>query len=82
MTEREPAGTTRLENGAIRYDCCGNTGLTPDIVHGEDEDGRLVKEQYFCPHCGAYQGEREINPASLERPWGDPSMRAFNEVEP
>lgn len=78
MTDREPAGTTTLDNGAIRYDCCGNTGGTPRIQHTH-EDGTAY-EEYACPYCGAYQGEREVNPDTLDDPYDEQDARAFREV--
>lgn len=80
MTAREPAGTTRLPNGAIQYDCCGETGGTPRIRHYNPNDAPNAWEVYHCPHCHAYQGEREINPECLDDAWDEESARAFNEV--
>lgn len=80
MTAREPAGTTDLPNGAIRYDCCNQTGGTPRIQHYHNDDTGQAFEVYSCPHCHAYQGEREVNPDSLEDPYDEESARAFNEV--
>lgn len=77
MSERSPAGTTRLPNGAIQYDCCENTGGTPEIVHVANDDRELVAEEYYCPHCDAYQGEREI---VREEKDVEPYARAFNQV--
>lgn len=74
----EPAGTTTLPNGAIRYDCCGESGGTPRIQH--THSGDTAYERYSCPHCHAYQGEREVNPDHLDDPYDEESARAFNEV--
>lgn len=80
MTGREPAGTTTLDNGAIRYDCCGETGGTPHITHVHNDDTGQAFEIYACPHCRGYQGEREINPSHLEDAFDEESARAFREV--
>jgi len=57
---REPAGTEN-QDGRLLYQCCGDTGGTPRIRHVENAEGELVAEEYACPHCGAYQGRRDMD---------------------